>query len=124
MVELITRRLYVSRLNDLSQSASAKLINIREKVSSSPENVFFRFSYAQQLSTEDRLEEAVKQLNICLNSKSDWMMAVFLKSKLELRLGRNSDAIDSLKKTIELARIQQHEDPLSEATEMLNSLTG
>ena len=50
------------------------------------------------------------------------MMAFFLKAKLEIKLGRNQDAISSLNKTIELAQAQSHENPLNEANELLESL--
>ena len=45
-----------------------------------------------------------------------------LKAKLEISLGEQKDAVISLKKTIALAKAQNHEDPLMEATELLERL--
>ena len=50
------------------------------------------------------------------------MFAYLLKAKLEISTGRTSDAVASLNKTIELAKAQSHDDPLSEATQLLESL--
>ena len=66
--------------------------------------------------------EALGQLQICVDGREDWMFAHLLKAKLEISLGKNEDATISLKKTIALAKAQNHEDPLIEATELLESL--
>jgi len=52
------------------------------------------------------------------------MMAALLKAKLEISLGRNEDAELSLIKTIELAKAQDHQDPLDEASDLLELLKG
>jgi predicted negative regulator of RcsB-dependent stress response len=46
-------------------------------------------------------------------------MAALLKAKLEIFLERKEDAKLSLIKTIELAKAQNHQDPLDEASELL-----
>jgi len=101
---------------------SERLEEFRLKLEQSPENLLFRYSYAQLLSVHNQTKEAIDQLIICLDSRSDWMMAIFLKAKLEISLGRKADAISSLEKTIELAKSQFHDDPLAEAQELLESL--
>ncbi|MEK9772149.1 MAG: molecular chaperone DnaJ [Opitutae bacterium] len=101
---------------------SKELEEFRLKVVKFPENLLFRFSFAQKLSDHNQPREAVEQLTFCLEKRNDWMIAHLLKAKLEMRLGQNSEAISSLKKTIELARDQSHDDPLLEAQELLNSL--
>ena len=100
----------------------SEINSFREKVIRSPNNLFFRYSFAQLLANNNQAEEAILHLNICLKNRDDWMMAVMLKDKLELGLGRKEEAMVSLEKTIELAEAQDHQDPLSEASEILTSL--
>ena len=50
------------------------------------------------------------------------MIPFLLKAKLEISLDRKLEAISSLKKTIELAKAQSHDDPLVEAQELFDSL--
>ncbi|HAF59146.1 MAG TPA: molecular chaperone DnaJ [Opitutae bacterium] len=101
---------------------SKDLEEFRLKVGKFPGNLLFRFSFAQKLSEHNHLDEALSQLNFCLEKRNDWMIAYLFKAKLEMQLGQNADAICSLKKTIELAKAQSHEDPLLEAQELLGSL--
>ena len=101
---------------------SDKLEEFRLKVAKFPDNLLFRFSYAQALSSENYTTEAVEQLNLCVRHNQDWMMAFLLKGKLELKLGKKEEATFSFSKTIELAKMQFHDDPLNEAQELLNSL--
>ncbi len=101
---------------------SEELENLREKLGKSPDNLLFRFSYAQKLHSFGNESEALRQLQICVDGREDWMFAHLLKAKLEISLGKKKDAIISLKKTITLAKSQNHEDPLMEATELLESL--
>ena len=101
---------------------SQDLENLRIKLAKSPENLLFRFSYAQKLYDAGNESEAIEQLEICIQGRKDWMFAYLLKAKLEISTGRTSDAVASLNKTIELAKAQSHDDPLSEATQLLESL--
>jgi len=101
---------------------SEELENLREKLDKSPGNLLFRFSYAQKLHASGNDHDALGQLQICIDGRKDWMFAHLLKAKLEISLGEKKDAVISLKKTIALAKAQNHEDPLMEATELLESL--
>lgn len=101
---------------------SEALDKFRFRVEKSPENLFFRFSYAQFLSDSNQFKEAIEQLDFCLSKRPDWMMASLLKAKLEIKLGRDSDAVSSLLKTIELAEVQDHDGPLKEAKDILGTL--
>ena len=101
---------------------SDKLEEFRIKVAAFPDNLLFRFSYAQALSYENHTTEALNQLNLCVRQNQDWMMAFLLKGKLELKLGKKEEAACSFSKTIKLAKMQSHDDPLNEAQELLNSL--
>jgi predicted Zn-dependent protease len=101
---------------------SEELENLREKLDKSPDNLLFRFSYAQKLHSLGKEHEALGQLQICVDGREDWMFAHLLKAKLEISLGKKKDAVVSLKNTISLAQAQNHEDPLMEATELLERL--
>lgn len=109
-------------MSDYSKAGLTEVDELRQKVNQSPGNFFFRFSLAQLLSKNNLCSEAIEQLCICLEAREDWMMAVLMKAKLELVLGRKNDAADSLSKTIELAKSQGHDDPLAEASHLLKSL--
>ena len=101
---------------------SRELEEIASKVAKSPDNLLYRFSFAQKLSAQGQNEEAIEQLEECVAQRGDWMIAFLLKAKLEIGLDKKSDAISSLQKTIELAKVQAHDDPLLEAQELLGSL--
>ena len=101
---------------------SKQLEAFRLKVAKFPDNLLYRFSFAQQLSAHGKSEEAIEHLEICLAKRDDWMIPFFVKAKLGISLDRKLEAISSLKKTIELAKAQSHDDPLVEAQELLDSL--
>ena len=111
-------------MSEPPNSETAEINELRQKVLSFPHNSFFRFSYAQLLAKKNHAEEAIEQLSLCLKVRDDWMMAALLKAKLEISLDRNEDAELSLIKTIELAKAQDHQDPLDEASDLLEFLKG
>ena len=111
-------------MSEPPNSETAEINELRQKVLSFPNNSFFRFSYAQLLAKKNHYEEAIVQLSLCIKAREDWMMAALLKAKLEMSLDRKEDAALSLLKTIELAKAQDHQDPLDEATELLKLLKG
>jgi predicted Zn-dependent protease len=111
-------------LSEPVNSETAEINELRQKVLSFPNNSFFRFSYAQLLAKKNHAEEAIEQLSLCLKARDDWMMAALLKAKLEISLERKEDAESSLIKTIELAKAQDHQDPLDEASGLLELLKG
>jgi tetratricopeptide (TPR) repeat protein len=102
----------------------AQLDQLAEKVSQSPENLFFRYSYAKELFKADQLIESIEQFKICTEGRPDWMMAFFSLAEAQIGAGLNKEAIQSLVLTIDLARKQGHDDPLEEASHLLASLKG
>lgn len=93
----------------------------QELVSNNPNNELFRFSLAQALIDEDRHEEAIEQLDLCLEKKSDWMVAEILKGKSLLALGRKEEAKPVLERSLQLAIEQNHETPEAEVRQLLES---
>jgi predicted Zn-dependent protease len=87
-----------------------------------PDNEMFRFSLAQALMAEQRLEEAVPHFERCVAKKSDWMMARILLGKLLLQLGRRTEAKPLLEEALRLAIEQHHEDPERELRAVLAEL--
>ncbi|MDQ8179123.1 tetratricopeptide repeat protein [Pelagicoccus sp. SDUM812005] len=91
-------------------------------VSKNPDNELFRFSLAQALIEEDRHEEAIEQLDYCIQKKDDWMMAEILKGKSLLALKRPADAKPVLEHALHLAVIQHHEAPEAEIRKLLETV--
>lgn len=91
-------------------------------VSTNPNNELFRFSLAQALIEENRHEEAIEQLNFCINKKDDWMMAEILKGKSLLALSRPADAKPVLERALQLAVEQHHEAPEAEIRKLMEGL--
>ena len=87
-----------------------------------PENALFRFSLAQALVAEGRASEAVLHYQACVASRADWMMPRILLGKLLLQLGRPADAKPLLESALQLAIVQQHEDPERELRGILAEL--
>ncbi|EDY84330.1 hypothetical protein VDG1235_3961 [Verrucomicrobiia bacterium DG1235] len=92
-------------------------------VSKNPNNELFRFSLAQALIDEGRHEEAIEQLDFCIQKKDDWMMAEILKAKSLLSLSRPTDAKPVLEHALHLAIEQHHEAPEAEIRKLLEPLT-
>ena len=99
-----------------------KLDQLAEKVSQYPDNLLFRYSYAQELFKADQLIESIEQFKICTEGRPDWMMAFFCLAEAQISAGLNKEAVQSLVTTIDLARKQEHDDPLEEASNLLASL--
>ncbi|MDQ8200180.1 tetratricopeptide repeat protein [Pelagicoccus enzymogenes] len=91
-------------------------------VSKNPNNELFRFSLAQALIEEERHEEAIEQLDFCIQKKEDWMMAEILKGKSLLALSRPADAKPTLERALHLAVEQHHEAPEGEIRKLLETL--
>lgn len=87
-----------------------------------PDNELFRFSLAQALAADDRLEEAIPHYEFCVAKKSDWMMARILLGKVQLQLGRRTEARAMLAEALQLAIEQHHEDPERELRALLADL--
>lgn len=91
-------------------------------VSKNPDNELFRFSLAQSLIEEGRHEDAIEQLDFCINKKDDWMVAEILKGKSLLALKRPDDAKPVLERALQLAVDQHHEAPEAEVRKLLETL--
>ncbi|MBK1879693.1 tetratricopeptide repeat protein [Pelagicoccus mobilis] len=99
-----------------------KIERFQTLVSKNPDNELFRFSLAQALIDDERHEEAIEQLDFCINKKDDWMMAEILKGKSLLALSRPADAKPVLERALHLAVDQHHEAPEAEVRKLLESL--
>ena len=88
-------------------------------VAQQPDNEKFRFSLAQALISEGRPAEAVEHLMICAEKKPEWMMPRILLGKTLLGLGRRTEAKPWLEAALQLALVQDHEDPARELTALL-----
>lgn len=87
-----------------------------------PDRPVARFSLAKAYQEAGKLEEAVREYEQAVALRSDWMAAWILLGKLQLELQRQEAAIQSFRKAKELAIEQDHEGPLMEMNDMLESL--
>ncbi len=91
-------------------------------VAREPKNEKFRFSLAQALVAEGRVQEALPHYEFCVAIKGDWMMPRILLGKLLLQLSRRSEAKAVLQSALLLAAEQHHEDPEGELRALLADL--
>jgi len=91
-------------------------------VAQQPDNELFRFSLAQALAADGRLEEALTHFQFCVDRKADWMMPRILVGKALLQLGRKPAAKPLLEDALRLAIEQHHEDPERELRTLLAEL--
>jgi len=94
----------------------------RGLVETNPDNELFRFSLAQALLQEDRLAEAEPHLRICIEKKTDWMVAHIALGKALIELGRRDEARPILRKAYQLAIEQNHEEPGIELSALLRQI--
>jgi predicted Zn-dependent protease len=88
-------------------------------VAQQPDNELFRFSLAQALVADGRVEDAIPHFQFCVDGKADWMMPRILLGKALLQLGRKSAAKPLLEDALRLAIEQRHEDPERELRALL-----
>ncbi|GAB1488437.1 hypothetical protein MASR2M8_08820 [Opitutaceae bacterium] len=100
-------------------SALSRSARFAALVAQQPDNELFRFSLAQALDAEGKLEEAAVHYRFCVDRKSDWMMPRILLGKLLLRSGRQAEARPVLEEALRLAVDQQHEEPEAELRALL-----
>ncbi len=79
-----------------------------------PDNELFRFSLAQSLVTENRLVDAARHFQFCIQKKPDWMMARIHLGKPPPKLGQKADARLQFQEALKLAIDQHHEGPQDE----------
>lgn len=88
-----------------------------------PDNELFRFSLAQALVAENRLDEAIEHYQMCVSKKADWMMPRILLGKVYLQLGQRGEARAQLQEALNLAIEQSHEDPERELRALVAELS-
>lgn len=98
---------------------SGRVERFVERVQAQPDNELFRFSLAQALVTDGRLDEAIPHYAFCVEKKDDWMMPRILLGKLLLQLGREAEARPLLEAALRLAVDQAHETPEAELRALL-----
>ena len=91
-------------------------------VARQPDNELFRFSLAQALLAENRPGDALEHLQACAARKNDWMMPRILLGKALLGLGRKAEAKPWLEAALQLALVQDHDDPAQEMRALLAEL--
>ena len=94
----------------------------RRKASENPENTLFRFSLGQSLFDEGKFDEAEESFRLCIENRSDWMLALLLRGRCLIELERNDEARETLRLAVQAAREQDHEDPEREAFALLEQL--
>ena len=88
-------------------------------VAAQPDNELFRFSLAQALLADGRPADALEHLEKCAARKPDWMMPRILLGKSLVGLGRKAEAKPWLESALQLALMQDHEDPAAEMRALL-----
>jgi len=91
-------------------------------IQADPDNELFRFSYGEALFDEGKFEECLSHLEFCVRKKSDWLIPQILLGKTMITLNRKKEAIPFLKKALQLARDQNHEDPEAEVLGLLEDI--
>lgn len=89
------------------------------KVEASPENMLFRFSLGQALYEERETLASIEHLQICADSRADWMLPRILLGKALLANGRADEAKPVLEDALKLAIDQHHDDPAEELRAIL-----
>jgi Flp pilus assembly protein TadD len=84
--------------------------------------MLFRFSLAQALCDEGDSAEAIPHLQICADSRDDWMLPRILLGKAMLQREQEAEAKPILEKALQLAIDQHHLDPAEELREILADL--
>lgn len=90
------------------------------KVEAKPENMLFRFSLGQALYDEGDTEAAIPHLQLCADSRDDWMLARILLGKALLANNQPGKAKPILEKALKLAVEQHHDDPADELRAILD----
>ncbi len=94
----------------------------RPRVEAKPDNMLFRFSLGQALYDEGATSEAIEHLQLCTDSRDDWMLPRILLGKVLLANGKTEQAKTILETALRLALTQNHKDPAAELREILADL--
>ena len=92
------------------------------KVAAKPENMLFRFSLGQALYEEEQIAQSIEHLEICANSRADWMLPRILLGKALVQTGQIEKAKPLLEDALKLAIDQHHLEPAEELEDMLKDL--
>jgi tetratricopeptide (TPR) repeat protein len=87
-----------------------------------PDRPVARFSLAKAYTEAGKIAEAVTEYEKAVELRADWMAAWILLGKLRLDLQRVDEAISAFQRAKELAIEQDHDGPLMEMNDMLESL--
>lgn len=101
---------------------SERITQFRQKLSTSPENLLFKYSLAQALFEENHFDEAIELFEQCIANRTDWMLVALYLGKAYLEKGNSGNAEKYLTLTIELGLKQNHDDPVEEAKQLLATL--
>ena len=89
------------------------------KVTAHPDNMLFRFSLGQALYEEGAVVDSIPHLQLCADSKKDWMLPRILLGKALLQQGQPKAARPILENALQLAIEQRHESPAEELNTIL-----
>lgn len=89
------------------------------KVEAKPDNMLFRFSLGQALYDEGAIAASIPHLQLCADSRADWMLPRILLGKALLQAGQADQAQPILALALELAVDQHHDDPAEELRGLL-----
>ena len=101
---------------------SERITQFRQKLSTSPENLLFKYSLAQALFEENHFAEAIELFEECIAKRADWMLVALYLGKAYLETGNSGYSKKYLNLTIELGQKQNHDDPVEEAKQLLATL--
>ena len=92
------------------------------KVEAKPDNMLFRFSLGQALYDEGVIAASIPHLQVCADSRDDWMLPRILLGKALLQESQSTQAKPILATALELAIAQHHLDPAEELRGILEDL--
>jgi tetratricopeptide (TPR) repeat protein len=102
--------------------SSSRIEILRERVTQNPSNELFRFSLGKELFDAGRYDEAIKEFDVALQQKPDWMVVAILLGRCWREQKDLTKARHYLELAQKLAREQNHEGPLEETTALLAEL--
>ncbi|MEK9783839.1 MAG: tetratricopeptide repeat protein, partial [Opitutales bacterium] len=93
---------------------SERITQFRQKLSTSPENLLFKYSLAQALFEENHFDEAIELFEQCIANRTDWMLVALYLGKAYLETGNSDNSEKYLPLTSELGQKPNHDDPVEE----------